>query len=157
MIARNFNMYHKSIENVLNYGTSDFYHMIYTRMQYVYSIQENITKRTFQEIWAYLYRKFNVDILERFGEYAKFFDLFSPEKITVLRRKIKNKPNKTKNQEDVVLNYQRQRNFVTSLIQKQRSRGVLRKRCSENIQQLYGRTPMPKCDFNKVSWNRVSD
>ena len=36
MIARNFNMYHKSIENVLNYGTSDFYHMIYTRMQYVF-------------------------------------------------------------------------------------------------------------------------
>ena len=27
-------------------------------------------------------------------------------------------------------------------------RGVLRKRCSENIQQMYRRTPMPKCDFN---------
>ena len=86
MIARNFNMYHKSIENVLNHGTSDFYHMIYTRMQYVYSIQENITKRTFQEISGYLYRKFNIDILERFGEFARLLDLFSPEKIKVLRR-----------------------------------------------------------------------
>ena len=30
-------------------------------------------------------------------------------------------------------------------------RGVLKKRCSENIQQMYRRTPMPKCDFNKVA------
>ena len=35
--------------------------------------------------------------------------------------------------------------------QKQPSRGVLRKRCSENMQQIYMRTPMPKCDFNKVA------
>ena len=34
--------------------------------------------------------------------------------------------------------------------QKQPSRGILRKKCSENIQQIYRRTPMPKCDFNKV-------
>ena len=32
------------------------------------------------------------------------------------------------------------------LIQKQSSRVVLRKRCSENMQQIYRRTPMPKCD-----------
>ena len=36
------------------------------------------------------------------------------------------------------------------LLQKQPPRGVLRKTCSENIQQIYRRTPMPKCDFNKV-------
>ena len=45
-------------------------------------------------------------------------------------------------------------------IQKQPSRGVLRKRCSENMQQIYRRTPMPKCDFNKVAlevyWNHIS-
>ena len=35
--------------------------------------------------------------------------------------------------------------------QKQPPRGVLRKRCSENMQQIYRRTPMPKCDFNKVA------
>ena len=35
------------------------------------------------------------------------------------------------------------------LIQKQPSRRVLRKWCSENIQQIYRRTPMPKYDFNK--------
>ena len=29
-------------------------------------------------------------------------------------------------------------------------RAVLSKRCSENIQQIYKRTPMPKCDFNKI-------
>ena len=34
--------------------------------------------------------------------------------------------------------------------QKQPSRGVLRKRCSENMKQIYRRTPMPKCDFNKI-------
>ena len=35
--------------------------------------------------------------------------------------------------------------------QKQLSRGVLKKRCSENMQQIYRRTPMTKCDFNKVA------
>ena len=33
---------------------------------------------------------------------------------------------------------------------KQASRGVYRKRCSENMQQIYWKTPMPKCHFNKV-------
>ena len=32
--------------------------------------------------------------------------------------------------------------------QKQPFQRVLRKRCSENIQQIYWRTPMSKCDFN---------
>ena len=30
-------------------------------------------------------------------------------------------------------------------------RGVLRKRCSRNLQQIYWRTPMQKCNFNKVA------
>ena len=54
----------------------------------------------------------------------------------------------------------RSRWFRTSYVnhsQKQPSRGVLRKRCSENMQQIYRRTPIPKCDFNKVAlqiyWN----
>ena len=38
----------------------------------------------------------------------------------------------------------------TYSIQKQPSRGVPTKRCSENMQQIYRRTPMPKRDFNKV-------
>ena len=32
-------------------------------------------------------------------------------------------------------------------IQKQPPRGVPRKRCSENMQQIYRRTPMPNCDY----------
>ena len=36
-------------------------------------------------------------------------------------------------------------------LQKQPVRVVLRKRCSENMQQIYKRTPMLKCDFNKVA------
>ena len=36
-------------------------------------------------------------------------------------------------------------------IQKQPSRLVLKKRRSENMQQIYRRTPMPKCDLNKVA------
>ena len=35
-------------------------------------------------------------------------------------------------------------------IQKKPSRCVLRKRYSENMQQNYRKTPMLKCDFNKV-------
>ena len=45
-------------------------------------------------------------------------------------------------------------------IQKQPSRSVLRKRYSENMPQIYGRTPMPLWDFNKVAkqlyWNHTS-
>ena len=33
----------------------------------------------------------------------------------------------------------------------QPSRGILRKRCSGNIKQIYMRIPMPKCDFKKVA------
>ena len=39
--------------------------------------------------------------------------------------------------------------------QKQLSRGVLTKRYSENMQQIYRRTLMPKCDFNKVARNFI--
>ena len=45
-------------------------------------------------------------------------------------------------------------------IKKQPSRCVLRNRCSENMEQIYRRKPMPKCDFNKLSlrlyWNHTS-
>ena len=37
------------------------------------------------------------------------------------------------------------------MLQKQPSMGTLINRCSENKQQIYRRTPMPKCDFNKVA------
>ena len=44
--------------------------------------------------------------------------------------------------------------------QKQPFRGGLRKRCSENMQQICWRKPIQKCDFNKVSkqlcWNHSS-
>ena len=36
--------------------------------------------------------------------------------------------------------------------QKQSSKGVPKNICSENMQQIYRRTPMPKCDFNKVAF-----
>ena len=41
--------------------------------------------------------------------------------------------------------------FISLQVQKQPPRGVSRKRCSENMPQIYWRTPMPKCDFNKVA------
>ena len=44
------------------------------------------------------------------------------------------------------------RSFIKNVfVQKQPSRGILRKRYSENMQQIYLRIPMPKCDFNKVA------
>ena len=36
-------------------------------------------------------------------------------------------------------------------IQKPPFTGVLRKMCSENIQEIYRRITMPKCDFNKAA------
>ena len=39
--------------------------------------------------------------------------------------------------------------------QTQPSRGVFRKRCSENMQQIYRRTLMPKCSFNKIASNFI--
>ena len=53
-----------------------------------------------------------------------------------------------------------QLHLLVSTLQKQPSKGVLRKMCSENMQQIYRRTPMPMCDFNKVAmqlyWNHTS-
>ena len=52
--------------------------------------------------------------------------------------------------------------FIACLleIQKQPSRVALKKRCSENMQQIYRRTSISKCDFNKVAkqlyWNQTS-
>ena len=40
--------------------------------------------------------------------------------------------------------------MVNENIQAVPSRVVLRKRCFKNMQQIYKRTHMPKCDFNKV-------
>ena len=46
------------------------------------------------------------------------------------------------------------------LWQKQSFIGLLKKWCSENMQQIYRRTLMPNCDFNKVAlqlyWNCTS-
>ena len=50
--------------------------------------------------------------------------------------------------------------FFKFKMQKQPFRGVPRKKCSENMQAIYGRTPMLKCDFIKVFlrlyWNHTS-
>ena len=50
--------------------------------------------------------------------------------------------------------------FFKFKMQKQPFRGVPRKKCSENMQAIYRRTPMPKCDFTKVVlrlyWNHTS-
>ena len=40
---------------------------------------------------------------------------------------------------------------TTFIIQRQASKDVYKKRCSENMLQIYRRKPMPKCDFNKVA------
>ena len=49
---------------------------------------------------------------------------------------------------------------LSTHIQKQLFRNVLRKRCFNNMQQIY-RTPMSKCDFNKgvlqFYWSRSSE
>ena len=41
--------------------------------------------------------------------------------------------------------------IMKTIGQKQPSRSVLKKWCFENMQQIYRRTPMTKCDFNKVA------
>ena len=61
----------------------------------------------------------------------------------------------------------RRKNLVFALVllihffeQKQPSWVALRKRCSKNMQQICGKTPMLKCDFNKATlllyWNCTS-
>ena len=41
--------------------------------------------------------------------------------------------------------------FLTCTGQKHPPRGVLSKSFAENMQQIYRRTSVPKCDFNKVA------
>ena len=40
---------------------------------------------------------------------------------------------------------------LRGLIQEAAVQGCSQESCSENLQQIYRRTPMPKCDFNKVA------
>ena len=51
-------------------------------------------------------------------------------------------------------NYIKIEQIQSSKGQKQPTRGVLRKSSSKNMQQMYGRTPMPTCDLNKVALQR---
>ena len=44
--------------------------------------------------------------------------------------------------------------FLNGLHKRQAYRGVLREKCSENMQQTYRRTFMLECDFNKVAKQR---
>ena len=44
--------------------------------------------------------------------------------------------------------------FLNGLHNRQAYRGVLREKCSENMQQTYRRTFMLECDFNKVAKQR---
>ena len=41
--------------------------------------------------------------------------------------------------------------FIQFVFQKKPPRGVLKKRCSKYMQQIYRRTDMLKCDFSKVA------
>ena len=50
------------------------------------------------------------------------------------------------------INVKSKRTVVPSIVQKQSSKDVLGKRCSENMQQIYRRTPTPKWHFNKVAY-----
>ena len=45
-----------------------------------------------------------------------------------------------------------QQKRASTMKQKQPSIGVLIKRCSENIQQIYRKAPLSKCNFNKVAF-----
>ena len=47
--------------------------------------------------------------------------------------------------------------ILKNICQKQPPRDVSRKRCSENMQQIYRRTPTPKCDFSKVALQYLQD
>ena len=50
--------------------------------------------------------------------------------------------------------------FVVQISMNLEAVDILRKRCSEKMQQVYSRTHMPKSDFNKVAlqlyWNHTS-
>ena len=52
----------------------------------------------------------------------------------------------------------RRSNYI-NFVQKQSSRDVLKKRCFEDTRQIYRRTSLLKCDFNKVAlqhhWNHT--
>ena len=67
------------------------------------------------------------------------------EEITFLREQINQKNFIVRNL--FTLNYR----TVKRVIQTQPCRGSLKKMCSENMQQIYRRAPMPKCDFSKVA------
>ena len=68
--------------------------------------------------------------------------------------------NLVKKTENIICTWTLVKWISSRIIQKQPTIGVLRKRCSANMQQIYRRIPMPKCDFNNVAlqlyWNHNS-
>ena len=100
-------------------------------------------------------------ILECESEYdPSNFCILACLSLETLIKKILLKKNSVSN-----LNEKKESLNVTNLviwfeIQKQPSRDILVKRYSENMQQIYRRAPISKCDFNKVAlkiyWNRTS-
>ena len=59
----------------------------------------------------------------------------------------------------VIWNYFIKYRQTLTLLRSSPPRGVLRKMCPENMQQIYWRTPIPKFGFNKVAkqlyWNKI--
>ena len=51
----------------------------------------------------------------------------------------------------ILIDYNSEKDGVSFEIQKQLSRDVRGKRCYDNMQQIYRRTPMLNCNFNKVA------
>ena len=56
-------------------------------------------------------------------------------------------------QQDLIFSWPKLFLILAKYMQKQPFIGVIRKKCSENMEQIYRGTPMPECDFNKVALN----
>ena len=98
---------------------------------------------------------FNVDCVKLFSTISAihFYDLFFTKSSIPSQLFLSNLFHEWVLQRQIIISYF----FMWKIslhfhdLQKKPSIGILRKRCSENMQQIYRRTPMLKRDFNKVA------
>ena len=149
-IDKSFNIHHKNIQSL----TIE-----------LYKVKNNLSNQIMQEIFE---KRQNLDYNFRFrtdfvlpGVNTTYFGLhslryFSSKIWNVITDKIKTSLSldeskiKIRQWATSSCHYKLCRShmqLVGYVNQKQLPRGVLKKRCSENIQQIYRRTPIPKCDF----------
>ena len=125
-------------------------------------VLKNIANFTGKHLcWSLFFNKFHEKVTPAQAFFCEIYEIF---KNTYFEEHVQTAASKNRHQ-NLVVNYFPQNRHLTGLwihpwwinyeIQKQPSRGAPRKRCSENMQQIYRTTPMQSV-ISQLYWNHTS-